>query len=53
MAEENKGWLTCEDCGKVGPDVVKTICPYMADVENIEVPAILCPHCEEERARDI
>ena len=45
--------LFCDDCGKSGPDVVETICPYSADVYNEEVECALCPDCARERANDI
>lgn len=45
--------LFCDDCGKSGPEVVETICPYTADVMNMEVECALCPECAQERANDI
>lgn len=45
--------LQCDDCGKSGPDVRETICPYTADVYNKEVECVLCTACAQERANDI
>ena len=45
--------LFCDDCGKSGPDVHETICPYSKDVNNEEVECALCSDCEQERRYDI
>ena len=44
--------LTCEDCG-TRDDVSETTCPYQADINDREVPAVLCGDCCHERAQDI
>jgi len=43
----------CQDCGKTGPMVMDTFCPYAQDIHDKEVQVFLCPKCYEERARDI
>ena len=45
--------LQCDDCGKAGDDVVETVCPYTADVMNMDVECVLCTDCAQERANDI
>ena len=45
--------LSCEVCGSTGDDVVETICPYMADMFQEEVPATLCDNCYGNRVADV
>lgn len=47
------GYLTCDDCGRTGPDVDATICPYALDIHGTEVEAQLCNECHHERCMDI
>lgn len=46
-------YLKCEDCDKEDKTVCETICPYNADINNIEIPVHLCPECYQDRADDI
>lgn len=48
--------IQCEVCGVHNTKnnrVHKTICPYAADIHNIEVNATLCDSCYYERCGDI
>lgn len=44
--------LVCDDCGTT-KDVMDTFCPYAQDVNNTDVPALLCPECYRQRCLDI
>lgn len=45
--------LTCEDCGKTGPDVTAGPCPYDQDVHGTETQATLCSDCHHNRCLEI
>jgi hypothetical protein len=45
--------LFCDDCGKSGPDVHETICPYSKEIYDEIVDCALCDDCETQRALDI
>jgi hypothetical protein len=45
--------LVCERCGKTGPDVKETICPYDKEINDTETPATLCDDCYQESVDDI
>jgi hypothetical protein len=47
------GDLTCDDCGKKGPDVQRTMCPYASEINNEEIECDLCEDCYYERCMDI
>jgi len=46
-------YLECEDCGRKDETVQETICPYNAEINDIEVPMNLCDDCYQDRADDI
>ena len=48
----DKKELTCDDC-KTTDGVKETICPYIEDILEKRVKAVLCGDCEHERAMDI
>lgn len=45
--------LFCDDCGKSGPDVHETICPFSKEIYDEIVDCALCDDCETQRALDI
>ena len=53
MSEEKKDSLpaplVCEDCGKSGPDVAETFCPYSEEINDEEITVVLCSECYDER----
>ena len=43
--------LECEDCyNSMGID---TICPFQSEINEVEIDAILCDSCHQNRADDI
>ena len=45
--------MICDDCREDKPDVVETLCPFAADVNNEDVDCQLCSDCYHERCQDI
>ena len=50
---DGKPGLTCNDCGKSGPDVEHTCCPYAQEIDGQDEPCDLCGDCYQRRADDI
>lgn len=49
----NPDWLVCDDCGRQGPDVRETICPYCEEIYGEIVECRLCGDCYRDRRDDI
>lgn len=45
--------LCCEDCGKQDDTVRNDICPYAEEIDDIDIPIVICPDCYHERCMDI
>jgi hypothetical protein len=45
--------LICDDCGKQGEDVKKTICPYDDEILNRQTSCVLCNGCYNLRSDEI
>lgn len=45
--------LTCEVCGKTGPDVHEIECGWSKDLHGESVMEIICDACEEQHCDDI
>jgi hypothetical protein len=45
-------YLKCEDCEEVREDVKETLCPFVQEIHDEDVPATLCEDCYHERCMD-
>jgi len=53
MATKKKRRRRCDCCGELKHDVVTSIDPYQADVNNIKIKAALCGQCYQIACDDI